>query len=93
MRSYERNGITVDQCTECRGVFLDRGELDHLISMEAAQAPVAAAPAAAPPPVQQQPQQAPPQQYHQQGYQSGYQQPYGSKPYKKKKSFLEELFD
>lgn len=27
MRSYERNGVTVDQCGECRGIFLDRGEL------------------------------------------------------------------
>lgn len=35
MRSYERNGITVDQCGSCRGVFLDRGELEHLIDAEA----------------------------------------------------------
>jgi len=34
MRSYERNGVTVDQCTECRGLFLDRGELEHLIDAE-----------------------------------------------------------
>lgn len=34
MRQYERNGVTVDQCTGCRGVFLDRGELEHLISAE-----------------------------------------------------------
>ena len=34
MRSYERNGVTVDQCTECRGLFLDRGELDRLIDAE-----------------------------------------------------------
>jgi uncharacterized protein len=34
MRSYERNGITVDQCTGCRGVFLDRGELERLIDAE-----------------------------------------------------------
>lgn len=34
MRSYERNGVTVDQCTECRGIFLDRGELDRLIDAE-----------------------------------------------------------
>jgi len=92
MRSYERNGITIDQCTECRGVFLDRGELDHLVSMESAQAPAPAAPA--PQPQQPAPQQQyapPPQQSY--GYpQGGYQQPYG-KPYKKKKSFLEELFD
>ena len=36
MRSYERNGVTIDQCSECRGVFLDRGELEHLIDAEAA---------------------------------------------------------
>lgn len=36
MRAYERNGITIDQCTECRGIFLDRGELEHLIDGEKA---------------------------------------------------------
>ena len=34
MRSYERNGITVDQCTDCRGIFLDRGELERLVDAE-----------------------------------------------------------
>ena len=34
MTTYERNGVTVDQCSECRGVFLDRGELDRLIDAE-----------------------------------------------------------
>jgi Zn-finger nucleic acid-binding protein len=34
MRTYERSGITVDQCTECRGIFLDRGELDRLVDAE-----------------------------------------------------------
>lgn len=34
MRSYERNGVTVDQCGECRGIFLDRGELERLIDAE-----------------------------------------------------------
>ena len=36
MRSYERNGITIEQCTECRGIFLDRGELESLMAAEAA---------------------------------------------------------
>lgn len=27
----DRNGIEVDYCPECRGVWLDRGELDKLI--------------------------------------------------------------
>jgi len=34
MRQYERGGVTVDQCSECRGIFLDRGELDRLIDAE-----------------------------------------------------------
>jgi Zn-finger nucleic acid-binding protein len=34
MRTYERNGVTVDQCNECRGIFLDRGELERLVDAE-----------------------------------------------------------
>jgi len=34
MRSYERNGVVVDQCTECKGLFLDRGELERLTEAE-----------------------------------------------------------
>jgi hypothetical protein len=34
-RSFERSGIVVDQCTGCRGVFLDRGELERLVESEA----------------------------------------------------------
>jgi Zn-finger nucleic acid-binding protein len=34
MRSYERSGVTIDQCTGCRGVFLDRGELERLVDAE-----------------------------------------------------------
>lgn len=34
MRTYERNGIHIDQCDECRGIFLDRGELEHLMGAE-----------------------------------------------------------
>ena len=30
MRSYERNGVVVDQCTGCGGLFLDKGELEKL---------------------------------------------------------------
>lgn len=36
MRTYERSGIHVDQCGECRGIFLDRGELERLMDAEAA---------------------------------------------------------
>ncbi len=34
MRTYERNGVHIDQCSDCRGIFLDRGELDRLVDAE-----------------------------------------------------------
>ncbi len=34
MRTYERSGLSIDQCTGCRGVFLDRGELERLVDAE-----------------------------------------------------------
>ena len=34
MRAYERNGVVVDQCVDCRGLFLDRGELERLVDAE-----------------------------------------------------------
>jgi uncharacterized protein len=62
----DRNGVEIDYCPKCRGVWLDRGELDKIIERAAGSeaAPLrAAAPAAAmqpaPPPVYQQPPQAP----------------------------------
>jgi uncharacterized protein len=79
----ERSGIEIDYCPACRGVWLDRGELDKIIERNTQ----AAAPQqqAAPPPPQD------PRGYgHDQarGYgNTGYRQP------KRKKSFLEELFD
>ncbi len=89
MRAYERNGVTVDQCTECRGIFLDRGELERLTAAENAWH--------GPAQQTQQPAPPPPQPGYQQP-QHGYQQPgysYGGHPHHKKKkhSFFEELFD
>jgi Zn-finger nucleic acid-binding protein len=48
----ERQGIEIDYCPQCRGVWLDRGELDKII--ERAQTPIAptggpSAPGAVPP--------------------------------------------
>lgn len=34
MRTYERNGIHLEQCDTCRGIFLDLGELEALTEME-----------------------------------------------------------
>lgn len=42
----DKQGVEIDYCPTCRGVWLDRGELDKLIQLSAAQP--AAAPIAAP---------------------------------------------
>lgn len=83
----ERQGIEIDYCPTCRGVWLDRGELDKIIER------AAPAPQAAPPP-QPVPQQSAPRPV-QGGWSDGqrYGDSYGHKPHKRRKSFLEELFD
>ncbi|PJJ63436.1 zf-TFIIB domain-containing protein [Compostimonas suwonensis] len=103
----ERSGIEIDYCPECRGVWLDRGELDKIIDRASAERPAAAAQPAAPAPSV--PPQAPayqqpyPPQPPYQG-QPRYEQQrgsYGSNGYdnhgqyrkKKKESWLSELFD
>lgn len=83
MRSYERNGITIDQCRECRGIFLDRGELERMIDAEGAYLQSAAA---APPPA------APGRSdrgHDERG--GGHGREYGGK--RRKGSFLSEFFD
>jgi len=77
----DRQGIEIDYCPTCRGVWLDRGELDKIIerSVPGAPAPAAAAP-----------QQHYPQQHHAQQH---YPQQQGYYKKKKKEGFLGELFD
>jgi len=81
----DRQGIEIDYCPQCRGVWLDRGELDKIIERSV---PAEAAPApryAAPPP---------PERSDWSGHDRGsHGHAYGSKPYKKKKHWLSELFD
>ena len=89
----ERSGIEIDYCPTCRGVWLDRGELDKIIERNAADS--APTPQASPQPQAPPPPQQPWGQPHQQqpyGGQPGY-GGYGHKPHKRRKSFLEELFD
>lgn len=40
----ERQKIEIDYCPDCRGIWLDRGELDKLIERESAQQIVQSAP-------------------------------------------------
>ncbi len=34
MRPYDRSGILVEQCEDCRWIYLDQGELERLIEAE-----------------------------------------------------------
>ena len=34
MVELERSGVRIDACRNCRGVFLDRGELDKVVERE-----------------------------------------------------------
>jgi Zn-finger nucleic acid-binding protein len=74
----ERSGIEIDYCPQCRGVWLDRGELDKIIERASPQA------AAAPAPAQYQPSPAHPSGPH--GGSGHYRK-------KKREGFLGELFD
>lgn len=72
----DRQGVEIDYCPQCRGVWLDRGELDKIIE-RSAQAGSSVPPSAAP-------SYRPDRGHYDHGV---------SFQKKRKKSFLEELFD
>ncbi len=83
----ERQGIEIDYCPQCRGVWLDRGELDKII--ERSEGASSAIPAS-----RQQTAPTPPQPQYRHRDDRGYDDRHYGKPHKKKyKSFLSELFD
>lgn len=90
----DRQGVEIDYCPKCRGVWLDRGELDKIIERQMAET----AHAAPPRPVSHQrahPSEEPyrhdPRGYRDHGYKHGYKDKYYRK--KKRKSLLGEIFD
>jgi Zn-finger nucleic acid-binding protein len=74
----ERQGVEIDYCPQCRGVWLDRGELDKLIERSATMAPAPAGQVAA----RSQPRFVDSDHHHGHGRQ-GY----------RKKSWLSDIFD
>ena len=78
LRMADRQGVEIDYCPQCRGVWLDRGELDKIIERSARDM--------APPP-------PPPQQSQNYRPDRSSQHHYGHSHPKRRKSFLEELSD
>ena len=77
----ERSGIEIDYCPKCRGVWLDRGELDKIVERAGAQAA---------------PQPAAEEYRGEREYRSEreYRPESRERPhYKKRKSFLDDIFD
>ncbi len=74
----ERQKIEIDYCPSCRGVWLDRGELDKLIERSAADQPASAQPS---------------QPTYRNEQRSDYRGDYRSDHYRKPKSWLSEIFD
>lgn len=77
----DRQGIEIDYCPQCRGVWLDRGELDKIIDRSVGSqipTPAVAAPSYSPPPAAQAPVQSPPPpHYHGDERQYGERDPRG----------------
>ncbi len=89
----DRGGVEIDYCPKCRGVWLDRGELDKIIERSITAAPPVAMAnpertlAPAPREMPQPTREAPPR------YRNDDDDDRGRKPYRKRESFLSDLFD
>lgn len=79
----ERQGVEIDYCPSCRGIWLDRGELDKLLE-KAAGAPVARA---APTPA------SAARTSHHRDFEDSDFHDHKRYPQSRKKSWLHEIFD
>lgn len=91
LQMSNRDGIEIDYCPTCRGVWLDRGELDKIIERNAA-----AVPAPAPAPERE---HRAPQQHHRYDDDDDHRKynnagSHGGYHHKKRRgSFLDDIFD
>ena len=85
----ERLGIEIDYCPQCRGVWLDRGELDKIIERSTRDMPLASPPPMQVP-MQPMPQSAPAYYNQHSGHHDKHDYKHGSY---RKKSIWQELFD
>lgn len=79
LQTIDRNGVEIDHCPKCRGVWLDRGELDKIIERAGGA---------------NQPSSSPePQRATITAAESSREVDQHGRPKKNRRSFLEDLFD
>lgn len=111
MRTVDRQGIHIEQCDGCRGIFLDRGELETILNAEQRYMAAAAPPpptyqggpagVSGPPPRGHYPDSPrgyghypdSPRGYGHGGYPDSPRGYHGGHGHRRRKSFLEQLFD
>jgi len=82
----ERQGVEIDYCPTCRGVWLDRGELDKIIERSVSEG----RPSREKPPEEAAPRYA---DQHDRTYEKHHDEGHGQYQQHRKKSFLSDLFD
>ena len=94
----ERQGVEIDYCPQCRGVWLDRGELDKIIERTtpapvAPAVPVASPPTPGAPPLMPPPAQGDYRRRREYDDDDDDDHRHGQHGKKKKKGFFGDLFD
>lgn len=95
LQMADRQGIEIDYCPKCRGIWLDRGELEKLVELSAGRSTASSSPPPSSyPPASYQPQDS--RGYDDRG--NSYADPRNTPDYryskpKKRESWLGELFD
>jgi len=90
LKIAERAGIEIDYCPNCRGIWLDRGELDKIIERYVLSSEQADAPHAMPSPSPRRHRPAPPPPPYDEDDRP---HPRHRHHKRRKKNWLEELFD
>ncbi|MDD5760103.1 MAG: zf-TFIIB domain-containing protein [Desulfobulbaceae bacterium] len=91
----DRQGVEIDYCPQCRGVWLDRGELDKIIERSSSPAAPASPqqPSAAPEQRHREPDHSSSHTKYGHGHDHHHDAKHGFGNSYKKKSLLKELFD
>lgn len=96
MHTVDRGGVHIDQCQGCRGIFLDRGELEQMSHAEHSHYGAPGVPprySDSPPPYGARRGHNDHGVRHQGGHYNDSPPPYGHSGKQRRKGFLEGLFD